>query len=38
MGEPGGVPTATREKTLGEPWKTRRQDLAVRKDLVQDTR
>ena len=38
IGEPCGVPTETGEKTLGEPWKRRRQDRPERKDLIQATR
>jgi len=33
-----GVPTMTGPKALAHPWKSRRQDLPVRKDLVPDTR
>jgi len=38
MRGPWGVPTETRAKTLGDPGNNRRQDLPVRKDLVQNTR
>ena len=37
-GDPWGVLTETGAKTLGEPWKSRQQDLPVRKERVQDTR
>jgi len=33
-GEPCGVPMATGEKTMEEPWKRRRQVLPMRKDWV----
>jgi len=37
MGDPWGVPTQTREKRLGEPWKTRVQVLSDRQEDTQST-
>jgi len=37
MGEPGGVPTETREEMLGDPWNTRVQVLSERKEDTQST-
>jgi len=36
--DPWGVPTETGAKTLGGPWTSRRQDLPVSQERVQDTR
>jgi len=38
IGDPYRVPTVTGVKTLADTWKSSRQDLPVRKDLVLDTR
>jgi len=38
IGDTWGPPTESGAKTLGDPWKSRRQDIPVRKDHVQDTR
>jgi len=37
IGDPCGVPTETGAGRLGEPWKTRVQDLWDRKDKTQST-
>ena len=37
MGEPWGVPTETAAEELGDPWKTRVQDLPERKEETQST-
>jgi len=37
MGDPCGVPTETGDRRLGEPWKSRVDDLSHRKDKTQST-
>ena len=37
MGEPSGMPTDTVAGVLGDPWKTRVEDLSERKEESQST-
>ena len=37
IGDPWGVPTETRKRMLGEPWKSRVQVLSDKKEETQST-